>query len=211
MSWQKIAVIAIILISLALGIFFYDRLPEEMASHWNASGEVNGYTEKALGTFLIPGLLAFFAILYYLVPKIDPLGKNIDKFREHYENFFVIISLFLLMVYAQVLLWNTGTMISPNILMPVGIAFLFFYIGILLENAKMNWFVGIRTPWTLSSEKVWDKTHKLGGKLFKVAAAFSVIGIFAGNFAVWFILIPVLLVSAYLILYSYLEFRKLTK
>ena len=99
-------------------------------------------------------------------------------------------------------------MISPNYYIPVSIGLLFFYIGVLCENSKRNWFVGIRTPWTLSSDKVWDKTHKLGGKLFKIAGIIALIGIFFQNYVVYFILIPTFSVSIYLIVYSYVEFRK---
>jgi uncharacterized membrane protein len=208
MRWQKAAIAVIILISLALGIFFYGQLPERMASHWNASGQADGYSEKGMGVFLIPGLLVFLAVLWFVIPKIDPKRKNIEAFREQYDTFFVIISIFFLLVYAQILLWNMGTEISPNLVMPIGLGILFFYIGVLVESAKQNWFVGIRTPWTLSSEKVWDRTHKLGGKLYKVAGVIALLGILSLEHAVWFIIVPVLLVSGYLIIYSYLEYKK---
>ena len=88
------------------------------------------------------------------------------------------------------------------------IAILFFFIGILVENAKRNWFIGIRTPWTLSSAKVWDRTHKRGGRLFKIAAVIAFFGVFFPDYSVWMVLIPILLVSVYTIVYSYLEFKK---
>jgi uncharacterized membrane protein len=88
------------------------------------------------------------------------------------------------------------------------LAILFFYLGILVENTKRNWFIGIRTPWTLSSDKIWDKTHKFGGKLFKIGALVSLIGIFFKDLGFLFVLVPIFLISIYLIVYSYLEFRK---
>jgi uncharacterized membrane protein len=208
MSWQRVAIAVIILISLALGLFFYEQLPDRMASHWNASGQVDGYSGKGIGVFLIPGVLVFLALLWFVIPKIDPKRKNIEAFRGYYDSFFVVLALFFLLVYAQILLWNLGTEISPNFVMPIGLGILFFYIGVLVENAKQNWFVGIRTPWTLSSEKVWDKTHKLGGKLYKIAGLVSLVGILFMEQAIWFIIVPVILFSGYLFLYSYLEYKK---
>jgi uncharacterized membrane protein len=92
-----------------------------------------------------------------------------------------------------------------------GFAILFFYIGIMTEHAKRNWFIGIRTPWTISNEKVWNKTNKLGGKLFKIAAVISLIGLFFRDYAMWFILIPVLAVAGYTVAYSYFEYQKQIK
>jgi uncharacterized membrane protein len=85
---------------------------------------------------------------------------------------------------------------------------LFYYLGILVENAKQNWFIGIRTPWTLSSEKVWNKTHKIGGKLFKVAGLIAFAGILFQDYAIYFVLVPVILIAVYLVIYSYFEYQK---
>jgi uncharacterized membrane protein len=94
--------------------------------------------------------------------------------------------------------------------MPIGLGLLFFYIGILCENAKRNWFIGIRTPWTLSSDKVWDKTNKLGGKLFKIAGVVALFGIFFRSYTMYFVLVPAISFAVYTIVYSYLEYRKET-
>ena len=83
-----------------------------------------------------------------------------------------------------------------------------YSIGILLEKAKRNWFIGIRTPWTLSSDKVWDKTHKLGSKLYKYAAVFPLLGIVFQNYAFYLTIFSLVGVSLYLVVYSYLEFKK---
>ena len=80
-----------------------------------------------------------------------------------------------------------------------------------MENAKRNWFVGIRTPWTLSSETVWNKTHKLGAKMFKIAVLLAFIGFFFGSYAIFFVLIPVLSAAGYLMAYSYFEYQKEAK
>jgi len=78
----------------------------------------------------------------------------------------------------------------------------------LIENAKRNWFIGIRTPWTLSSDKVWRKTHMMGGKLFKIVGVIALFGIILPKYAVFFVLIPVILVTGYLIFYSYFNYQK---
>jgi len=85
---------------------------------------------------------------------------------------------------------------------------LLYYLSILVKKSKRNWFIGIRTPWTLSSDKVWDKTSRLGSKLLKITAILILIGAFFGEYLIYFILIPIILTFVYLWVYSYLEFKK---
>jgi len=85
---------------------------------------------------------------------------------------------------------------------------LFYYCGILVENAKRNWSIGIRTPWTLSSEKIWEKTHRVGGKLFKIAGVIALLGIFFQRYTLFFILVPSIIVAVYAVAFSYFEYLK---
>lgn len=203
--------IGIIFISFIIAICIYPQMPERMASHWNAQGQVDGYMSKFWGLFLMPILTLLIFLLLIAIPKIDPLKQNIDKFRKYYDGFVILIVVYMFYVYILTLLWNTGvrfSIIQP--LMPA-MGILFYYIGILVENAKRNWSIGIRTPWTLSSERVWEKTHKIGGKLFKIAGIIAFIGVFFQKYAAFFILIPVISVTVYTIVYSYFEYQRETK
>jgi len=110
-----------------------------------------------------------------------------------------------------VVLWNLGIEISPRVFFPVGLGLLFFYIGILCEHLRRNWFIGIRTPWTLSNDKVWEKTHKIGGRLFKIAGVATLFGALFQDYASLLILVPVILVAAYTFAYSYFEHQKEVK
>jgi uncharacterized membrane protein len=211
MRKTEIAVLGVILISFILSIYFHPQMPEKIASHWNAQGQADGYMSKFWGLFIVPLILAGLAALFIAIPKIDPLKANIGKFRKHYERFIVMLFIFLLSIHLQIILWNIKIEISPNLTFPIGLGILFFYTGILCENAKRNWFIGIRTPWTLSSEKVWEKTHKIGGKLFKIAGLVALVGIFFQSYAFFFVLVPVISVTIYTIIYSYFEYQKETK
>jgi uncharacterized membrane protein len=183
-------------------------MPERMVSHWNAKGEADGYMPKFWGLFLMPLISLAMALLLLLIPKIDPLKGNIEKFRKYFDGFIIFILLFLFYLNVLVIIWNLG--IRFNFIHKTVPAFsaLFYYLGILVSNAKRNWFIGIRTPWTLSSETVWDKTHKIGGRLFKVSALIALIGILFGQFAVYFIILPVILTALYTCIYSYFEYKK---
>lgn len=213
MNFKKteIAMLLCVLSAFALSAYFHAEMPESMASHWNARGEADGYTSKFWGLFSTPLILFAIMLLFIVIPRIDPLKANYAKFRPYFDGLFLALAAFMLVVQVQLILWNTGTHISPNRILPIPLGLLFFYVGILCEHAKMNWFVGIRTPWTLSNEKVWDKTHHLGGKLFKLAGAVAVLGVFFEKLAMFFVVAPLLLVAVYTVIYSYIAYQKETK
>jgi uncharacterized membrane protein len=210
MRKSKIVILGIVLLSFILSAYFYPQMPEQVASHWNAQGQVDGYMSKFWGLFFMPFVLIGLALLFLAIPRIDPLKANIEAFRKHYDGFVILFLVFMLAIHFQVILWNIGLQISPNVVMPIALGLLFFYAGILCENAKRNWFVGIRTPWTLSNDRVWDKTHQIGGKLFKMAGVITFLGIFFQNYALFFIIAPVLVVVVYTVVYSYVEYQKET-
>jgi len=183
-------------------------MPERMASHWNSQGEVDGYLSKFWGLFLMPIVSLAIFLLFLLIPRIDPLKKNIEKFRKYFDWFIVLIIIFLLYIYSLTIFWNLGYRFDMGQMMMPALGILFIYIGTLLKQAKRNWFIGIRTPWTLSSDAVWDKTHQLGSKLFKLAGIIALLGIFIPNYALWLVLVPVIAFSLYLMIYSYFEYKK---
>ena len=211
MKNQKTIFLGIVGILFIIGTFLYPLMPEQMASHWNSNGEVDGYMSKFWGVFLTPFMSLGLIIIFLLIPKIDPLKANIEKFRKYYDEFVVLILLFLSYVYFLTIFWNLGYRFNMTIMIFLMIAPLFYYSGILIENAKRNWFIGIRTPWTLSSEKVWNKTHKLGGKLFKLSGALVLLGILFEKYAIIFVILPIILSSVYLFVYSYFEYQKENK
>ncbi|AKB39900.1 SdpI family protein [Methanosarcina mazei] len=202
------AITGLVLLSFILSIYFYPQVPDQMATHWDSQGEVNGYMSKFWGTFFMPLLITGLVILFLVIPKIDPRKENIEMFRKHYEGFRLVLIIFLVLVHLHILLWNTGTQISPNAVIPLGMGLLFYYAGVLTENAEQNWFIGIRTPWTLSSENVWKRTNCLGGKLFRIAGITAFSGVFFPEYAIYFILVPAVIVVVITVVYSYLEYKK---
>lgn len=197
-----------ILGTVLLTIAVYPFLPPVIISHWNAAGIADGSMAKSWGLAFIPLIMIACVALFALLPRIDPLRENYQKFANYYEGFVLIFVLWLLAVQVLIILWNMGYLVSINILFPVLFGILFVYTGLLLVHAEQNWFVGIRTPWTLSSVRVWKQTHERGGKLFVLAGIISFSGALAGPYALWCILLPVLVVAAYTIVYSYVLYKR---
>ena len=204
-------IVGLILLLFAVSAFFYPQLPDKLASHWNAAGQADGYSSKFWGLFLLPIISVGFTLLLVLIPRLDPLKANIEQFKGYYYWFIVVFLLFFLYLHVLTIVFNLGYNLNMTLFLIPAFSALFYFIGVMIGKAKRNYFIGIRTPWTLASDTVWDKTHALGGKLFKIAAIISLIGMFFGDLAIWFMLAPVMLCSVFIVVYSYLLFRKETK
>lgn len=213
MKIRKGEVVSLILTILSFGIawYVYPLLPERVASHWNVVGEVDGYMSRFWGAFLLPFITASMFIVFLLIPRIDPKKQNIEKFRGHFDRFVISLYLFMYYLYGLTLAWNFGCEFNIMQWLSPAFAFLFYSLGMLVRHAEPNWTIGIRTPWTLSSPAVWEKTHRIGAKLFKVSAFIAVLGVMLPKYALWFVLIPVLVSNFGMLIYSYLEYRKEVK
>lgn len=198
----------LILISFGMAFYFYPLLPDKIVSHWGPSGEADGYASKGFSLFFMPILLIIFTGMFMLIPKIDPLKKNVEAFRKYFDGFIIIFELFFLYIYGLTIAFNLGYQFNMLVLLMPAFAILFYYLGVMVGKAKRNYFIGIRTPWTLASDKVWDKTHRLGSILFKLAAVPFLISIFSPTYGFIIFIVYVIGISLGLCLYSYLEFRK---
>ena len=205
---SEILSLCIAVASAIIGAYFYPQLPERIASHWNAQGVVNGYMSKFWGVFLVPMIAFALWILFFIIPKIDPHKENIEKFRKYFDRFIILIFLFLLYTYGLTIYWNLGNQFDfVQFLLPA-FAILFYFIGDMIEKSEMNWSIGIRTPWTLSSKTVWKKTHDLGGKLFKISAIPTLLGLLFPKVAFWLMIIPILVFTVFLFVYSFFVYKK---
>ena len=144
----------------------YSFLPEEIPVFWNFHGTVLRYSEKN-SIWLLASFAAVFAVLFTVLPLIDPRGKNYQRFMEYYETFTLV------MVVAVNIL--TGVVISESfrpgqievgqiVVLMIGLICMVW--GNLMPKIKSNYFIGIRTPWTLSDPDIWNRTHRIGGRIF---------------------------------------------
>ncbi len=211
MKKALISSILLLVISVLIGIAIYPKMPQEMASHWNALGQADGYMPKFWGIAILPIIYAIVILLLVFLPAIDPLKKNIAKFKSYYDLFILMMSAFLFYLYILTLIWNLGYRFNMTLMLIPSFALLFYYTGMLLEHSKRNWFIGIKTPWTLSSDKVWDKTHKQGAILFKITGAITLLGMLFPRYSIAFVIVPVITVSIWLFVYSYIVFKKTKK
>ena len=208
-----IIVLSLILGATLAGALLWNQLPDPMASHWDANDQVNGYMSKFWGVFMMPLVLLGMFLIFLVIPQIDPLKANIAQFRETFNLFIAFMVGFMVYIHALTLRWNLGYTdfgISKGMLPAMGL--LFIVIGSLLRKAKRNFFIGIRTPWTLSSDAVWDKTHQLGAVLFMASGVLAVIGGFIGGMvAFWMLMVPLFGSTIFLLVYSYVLYQREAK
>lgn len=198
----------IVLLCFAAGFSFYPQLPDQIASHWNAAGAVNGYIPKFWGVFLMPIVATVMLVLFMLIPKLDPRAANIKKFQTAFDAFIVAMMLFLAYLYALTILWNLGRELSMNLLVPPALGVLFIVAGNLIGRAEPNWFIGIRTPWTLSNDAVWRKTHKVGGPLFQAAGVVSILSVVWPQHSFSVTMTAIIAAGIYSVIFSYFEYQK---
>ena len=209
----RTTLIVTILLSLGLalaGMLLQPQMAQPYAIHWNAQGEADGTGGIFEALYLLPVMILGIAVLLLVLPRLDPMRTA----RLNYpmvNSFVLLMALFMAYLHVLTLAWNLGYRFNMNQLLIPGMGLMFIYIGFLIEKAKPNWFVGIRTPWTLSNTLVWEKTHLLGGKLFKLSGIAAMLGIIFPSVAIWLVLVPTLAASAVTIIYSYIVFRKIER
>jgi uncharacterized membrane protein len=189
-------------------IYYYPQLPDQLVSHWDGQGEPNGYLDKDISLFLLPAMMAGFAILFSVIPRIDPLKKNIADFRIYFDIFVILLFIFLACIHMVTIYWNLGFEIPIIPVIAIWIAVLFYYSGLLMKKSKRNWFIGIRTPWTLSSDRIWEKTNGMGGTFFQVAGFLMLFGMLLGELIFLLLVILMISIGFAIAYYSYSEYQK---
>jgi uncharacterized membrane protein len=194
----------LIVAAVALSIFYYPQLPERMATHWGASGEANGYSSRLWGAWMLPLLMALIWMILRAIPHIDPRRANYEKFAGMYDALVILILAFMLLMHVVVLMGATGTQIRmERVLMP-SVGVFIAIMGLLIPRVHPNWFVGIRTPWTLTSDLSWERTHKVGGPLFVMLGVVMIASSFlAPEVAIWILVAAALAIVIFLFAYSY--------
>jgi uncharacterized membrane protein len=207
---QRIIVFFLFL-NLLISFIVYARMPAKIATHWGINGQADGFSGKNFGLFFLPLFSFFLYGLLAWLPNLDPKRKNIELFKSSYEGFMILFFIFFFYLHLLTILWNLGLRISFNQAFAPAIAALFYGMGVLIEKAKMNYFIGIRTPWTLSNEDVWNETHKKGGIAFKLSGVLCLFGLFFPDFFIWIVLISSMVASLYSVILSYLIYQKLMR
>ena len=203
--WKLLVITSIvILLPIVAGLILWNQLPEQMPNHWNAAGEIDGWSSKPFSVFGMPLILLAFHWLCVIATGTDPKKTNhSDKIIHLVLWILPLLSAVLNAVtYAAAL----GKEVPMETVMPAFMGLLFAIIGNYLPKCKQSYTIGIKIPWTLNSEENWNKTHRLAGRLWTVC---GIVIMFAGFFGGFAMLMGITLVMvAVPIVYSYILYRR---
>ena len=193
----------VILLPILAGVILWNQLPDPMPSHWNASGEIDGWSSKPFAIFGLPLIMLAAQWLCMLGTAADPKKNNHPEKIMHLVLW--IIPVLSVVMHTFVYLIALGYGVSMEVVMPVLIGVIFTIIGNYLPKCKQNYTIGIKIPWTLNNEENWNKTHRFAGWLWTACGLLVILTGFIGGF--WLFMIVVLLMVFAPIIYSYLLHR----
>lgn len=200
----------IVVASWTIALWLYQILPERVPVHWNWQGEVDRYGSKFEGTMIVPLTLTLLWLLFLLIPLLDPRRTNYAKFRRVYLALVWFLLGFFLFMQVIIGLAILGKPIDIGVTISLAMSLLFIVLGFILPQLKPNWFAGIRTPWTLEDDRVWEATHRLGGRLFVLIGVLMIPAAFIFSPAALVVMVAgILLVSLILVVYSLILYQRL--
>lgn len=160
---------------LAFAAAVYSQLPERVPTHWNFQGEVDGWTDRFPGAFLLPAIALGVWLLLLVLPRIDPRRAHYERFRDTYWLILNLMVLFFAVMHVlslgAALAWEVN--MTRAVFALLGLTFM--GLGNYLPRVRSNWWIGVRTPWTLESERVWRETHRVAGRTFVAGGAAALV------------------------------------
>ena len=199
----------ILLVSLAVTLFYYPRVPDIIPTHWGISGQIDATGPKYM-LFVFWGLALFVNVIMLFAEKIEPKKGSYAKFPKVFN----ILRVFITALLCGLELLTIAFAFNPdfadmNSIMYITMGFMFVLLGNYMPKVKHNYTFGIKVPWTLAGENVWNKTHRMAGPLWIAGGIVMMGGVFMppeAAFVIMFAVILLLVIAP--MVYSYIEFRK---
>jgi len=200
----------------ALAAWLYPSLPQCVPTHWNIEGKVDGWGDKSWATFLMPGMMIGFLILFAFLPALSPKHFEVDSFRSTYL-YIMVLSTGLFAYMNGVILLATWQEVreGPKFMdigrVLIGGIFLFFaLLGNVMGKVRKNFYIGVRVPWTLASDRVWNDTHRLAAWVMVAVGVIGFVLIIAGASPV--VAIGLLIGSMLIpVVYSFIHYKSLER
>ena len=191
--------------------YCWNKLPDQIATHFDMEGNPNDYSSKAFGALFLPVLNIGMYFLFLALPLIDPKKANYALFSDKYKIVRIVLHSFFTFGFFVNTFYALGYQFNMSMLVMYGMLALFLILGNYMGNMRPNFFIGIRTPWTLSNEQVWMSTHRLAAKIWVIASLLMMVILpLLPNMEIAF-MIYIATISIIPMAYSYVEYKKLEK
>lgn len=206
----RFIVLSLLMIAAVSGAtaYVWPQLPDTVAVHWNYRGEVDGYAPRAVLWLLGPGLMALMMLLALLLPSLSPRRYEVQPFAPTFYYSFIVVQCLLAYVHGLVLASALGVAVPIDKAVPAGLFVMLVLAGNPMGKVRRNFYLGIRTPWTLASERVWYATHRLAARLM-VASGLLGLAVLALGAPGWLLLVLALAWAPLAVLYSLLQYKRL--
>jgi uncharacterized membrane protein len=199
----------LVVIAIAVSAAAWPSLPERVPMHWNARGEIDGWDSKTTGAVFMPSVMLGLALLFSAIPALSPKGFEVNTHSRAFHWIAFATVALLLIIHIAAILAALHHHVLIDVVVPVAVGVLFVVLGNYMPKFKRNFFIGIRTPWTLTDDEVWLRTHRLGALVFTLAGAVMILAPLLGlQRNPLFIMIVVVLAAMVPIVYSFLIYRQ---
>jgi len=204
-------IILLVALSIIGTALLYPYLPEQVPAHWNIRGEVDRYQDKPWVFFMALLPLVLYLLMIYL-PKIDPKKASYEMHKKPYRIIQLLIVIVFILLHWASMVAALGSTIDIGVIVRLIVGVLFIIMGNYMSQIRQNYFLGIKTPWTLHNEQVWKKTHRVGAYGFTIMGIVTILTIFlSGKISSIIMAAGTLGLVIFLFLYSYLEYKKIIK
>lgn len=206
-----LVVAAIIAIQIIVGIYGFLVLPDTVPIHWGLNGQPNGYGPKWVDTFLFPLIsIGIYVLVRVLIAAGPRLGgrQNTTANLQIARVVLAGIILFMLVIQLAVIAQSLDVGLDMTTIVMLALSVLFIFIGNYMGKIRRNFWMGIRTPWTLTNAVVWERTHRLGGWLFVAVGLIGIPCSFIPAIRIWGVVVPLIAVSIFLYIYSYVCYQQ---
>lgn len=194
----------VVVLSWILAILALPYLPDVIPIHWGLYGEPNGFADKFSGILGLPVVITLVMVLMIVLPRFNSVEFSLDAFRDIYAMLIFATIALIFSIEAMVIVSALGVGLPVVTIISLLIGFLFIAMGGLMPHIGRNTTMGIRLPWTLASEEVWNRTHEYGGRVFMAAGVLVVLGsLIAGIWAMALMLVVILGSTLYISIWSY--------
>ncbi|HEU0053654.1 MAG TPA: SdpI family protein [Longimicrobium sp.] len=201
---------AVIAAMWAFALAVFSRLPARVPTHWDVHGEVDGWMNRFPGAFLLPlTAMALVTLLWWVLPRVDPRRANFDRFGGEVNLFGNALTLFFAVLEVVTIGVALGWPVDVSSVLMAALGLLFIILGNYLPRLRSNWWMGIRTPWTMDSERVWRDTHRVGGRAFVAAGVVTLVAaLLPATSRAWVSGVALAGAALVPVVYSYLAWRR---
>jgi len=195
---------------LAATLAVYPRLPSVVPTHWNLHNQPDGYSPKWALFLIGPGFMAAMMLMMYFLPWLSPKNFEVETFRTTYLQIMVML-VSMVAYFSAVVLWaGAGNRLNVGRAIIGGICLIFALLGNLMGKVRRNFYIGIRTPWSLANERVWNATHRFAGKAI-VASGLAALALTATTLQVWPVFALLLAGWALPVAYSLVIYKRMER